>query len=82
MKLSRKNKVILRNAKAELLEENIQKGQRRTLTIRNSYILHNSKQILGIKSQQNEAITSFINILVHTKKYEENLLTKGIRHIT
>jgi hypothetical protein len=74
----KKYKVTLTKQETEFLEEITRKGKRSAMIIRNAYILLNSNQGLGGKSQKDEDIAEFLNITVRTvEKVREKFVIEG-----
>jgi hypothetical protein len=74
----KKYKVTLTKPETELLEEITRKGKRSAMVIRNAYILLNSNQTTGGKSQKDEDIADFLNITVRTvEKIREKFVLEG-----
>jgi hypothetical protein len=74
----KKYKVTLTKQEIETLEDITKKGKRSTIIIRNAYILLNSNQSPGGKSQKDEAIADFLNITVRTvEKIREKFVLEG-----
>lgn len=74
----KKYKVTLTEQETALLEEITRKGKRSAMIIRNAYILLNSNQSPGGKSQKDEDIASFLGITVRTiEKTREQFVTEG-----
>lgn len=76
--LMKKYKVTLTKPETELLEEITRKGKRSAMIIRNAYILLNSNQGHGGKSQKDEDIAGFLGITVRTvEKIREKFVLEG-----
>jgi len=74
----KKYKVTLTEAETGLLEEITKKGKRSAMIIRNAYILLNSNQSPGGKSQKDEDIAGFLGITVRTvEKIREKFVVDG-----
>ena len=74
----KKYRVALTNLETELLEEVTRKGKRSAMIIRNAYILLNSNQSPGGKSQKDEDIACFLGITVRTvEKIREKFVAEG-----
>lgn len=74
----KKYKVTLTKAETELLEEITRKGKRSAMIMRNAYILLNSNQSPGGKSQKDEDIAGFLGITVRTvEKVREKFVLEG-----
>lgn len=74
----KKYKVTLTKSETELLEEITRKGKRSAMVIRNAYILLNSNQSPGGKSQKDEAIAKFLGITIRTiEKIREKFVLEG-----
>jgi len=74
----KKYKITLTESEVDLLEEITRKGKRSAMIIRNAYILLNSNQSPGGKSQRDEDIAGFLGITVRTvEKIREKFVTEG-----
>lgn len=74
----KKHKVTLTKSETEHLEEITRKGKRSAMIIRNAYILLNSNQGPGGKSQKDEDISQFLGITVRTiEKIREKFVLEG-----
>lgn len=74
----KKYKVTLTQPERELLEEITKKGKRSAMIMRNAYILLNSDQSPGGKSQKDVDIAAFLGITVRTvEKIREKFVLEG-----
>lgn len=74
----KKYKVTLTKPETELLEEITKKGKRSAMIMRNAYILLNSNQSPGGKSQKDEDIAGFLGITTRTvEKIREKFVLEG-----
>lgn len=74
----KKYRVTLTKGETELLEEITRKGKRSAMIIRNAYILLNSNQGPGGKSQKDGDIAGFLGITVRTvEKVREKFVLEG-----
>lgn len=74
----KKYKVTLTKAETEHLEDITRKGKRSAMVIRNAYILQNSNQSPGGKSQKDEDIANFLGITVRAiEKIREKFVLEG-----
>lgn len=74
----KKYKVTLNQSEVDLLEDITRKGKRSAMIIRNAYILLNSNQGPGGKSQKDEDIAEFLGVTVRTiEKIREKYVNEG-----
>lgn len=74
----KKYKVTLTKTETAHLEEMVKKGKRSAMILRNAYILLNSDQSAGGRSQKDEDIAGFLGITVRSvEKIREKFVLEG-----